>query len=148
MRFSEAKRGRVFIIRLEHGETVHESIELFSREHGINTARVMILGGADRGSRLVVGPEKGDSMPPNPMETILDEVHEIAGVGTIVTDESGAPILHMHIACGRNESSITGCVRAGVRVWHVAEVVLEELVESTALRKKDPITGFKLLNPN
>jgi predicted DNA-binding protein with PD1-like motif len=147
MRFCEAERGRVFIIRLEHGEIIHDTIEQFCREQGVTTARVTILGGADRGSRLVVGPKNGETMPPNPTETTLDEVHEIAGVGTIVADESGVPILHMHVACGRNETTITGCVRTGVRIWHVAEVVLEELTGSTALRKKDPVTGFKLLEP-
>jgi len=32
----------------------------------------------------------------------------------------------MHMACGREEETITGCVRRGVRTWHVLEVILTE----------------------
>ena len=88
----------------------------------------MIAGGADRGSRLVVGPEKGRTEPVVPMEQALVNVHEVAGVGSIFPDESGNPKLHMHVACGRRRSTVTGCVRRGVKVWHVMEVALFELV--------------------
>jgi predicted DNA-binding protein with PD1-like motif len=70
MRWSEAKKGRVFVLRLEHGDVVHESVERFVRENAIAVARVSILGGADRGSRLVVGPANGEASPP---ELMLDE---------------------------------------------------------------------------
>jgi predicted DNA-binding protein with PD1-like motif len=53
----------------------------------------------------------------------------------------------MHLACGREQSTITGCVRRGVKIWHVLEVVITELVDCTAGRPVDPITGFKLLIP-
>ena len=36
---------------------------------------------------------------------------------------------------------------AGVKVWHVLEVVLTELVGSTARRRPDSATGFELLEP-
>jgi predicted DNA-binding protein with PD1-like motif len=81
------------------------------------------------------------------MEHMLDAVHEVAGTGTLFPDEDGNPVLHMHIACGRNDRSITGCVRRGVRVWHVLEVVLTELSDCAAVRAMDPATGFKLLRP-
>jgi predicted DNA-binding protein with PD1-like motif len=81
------------------------------------------------------------------MSHILDNVHEISGTGTIFPDEEGNPVLHMHAACGRKTSSITGCVRAGVKVWHVLEVILVELTGSNASRRLEPETGFKLLQP-
>ncbi len=124
MKYSEAKQGRTFIIRLEDGEILHETIEAFAREHSITAAAVIALGGADAGSKLVVGPEQGRSTPVIPMEHILDDVHEIAGVGTIFPDKDHNPILHVHIASGRDKSTITGCVRRGVKVWQVMEVVL------------------------
>ncbi|MBA3036272.1 MAG: DUF296 domain-containing protein, partial [Desulfobacterium sp.] len=30
MKYSEAKQGRIFVVRLEDGETVHEEIEKFA----------------------------------------------------------------------------------------------------------------------
>lgn len=147
MRYSEAKQGRTFIIRLEDGDVIHEILERFAAENNIKRAHMIIIGGADEGSRLVVGPEQARVAPICPMEHVLNEVHEVSGAGTIFPDETGKPILHMHIACGRNEDSITGCVRKGVKVWHVMEVILTELTDTDAIRARDPVTGFALLTP-
>lgn len=145
MKYSEAKPGRIFVIRLEDGDIVHEAIESFALEHSIRAATLVILGDADKGSRLVVGPEDGRSTPVVPMEFMLENVHEVAGVGTLFPDEDGNPILHMHMACGRNHDTVTGCIRTGVKVWQVMEAILLELTDSTGLRRFDKATGFKLL---
>lgn len=147
MRYSPAQQGRTFVIRLEDGDIIHEEIERFAHEEGISRAALIILGGADEGSRLVVGPEQSRAKPVNPIEHILDGVHEITGTGTIFPNERGEPVLHMHISSGRGASTITGCVRRGVKVWHVMEVILFELTGLTAVRKFDPETGFELLEP-
>ncbi len=147
MKFSEAKPGRIFILRLENGDILHEAIESFAREQQINAAALMVLGGADGGSKLVVGPEQREVRPVVPMEAILGNVHEISGVGTLFPDTAGQPVLHMHIAAGREEKTITGCVRRGVAVWQVMEVVLWELTETSGKRVIDTTTGFELLQP-
>jgi predicted DNA-binding protein with PD1-like motif len=137
MKFSEAKQGRVFVLRLEDGEIVHETVEKFAVENGINAAAVIILGGADRGSRLVVGPLDGQAEKVRPMGTVLGDVHEMTGTGSIFPDEEGSPKLHMHISTGRN----------GVRVWLIAEIIIFELLDSSAVRRLDRSTGFELLDP-
>ena len=147
MKYSQAKQGRIFVIRLEDGEILHETIEGFAADQGIKSAYMIVLGGIDKQSRLVVGPEDGRALPANPMTHDLQEVHEVTGTGTLFPDEDGKPMLHMHVAAGRKESTITGCVRTGVKIWQVAEVVLIELLETTAVRKLEPALGFKLLNP-
>ncbi|MFH0789788.1 MAG: PPC domain-containing DNA-binding protein [Pseudomonadota bacterium] len=147
MKYSQAKQGRIFVIRLEDGEILHETIEAFAARQGIKAAFMIVLGGADSRSCLVVGPEDGRATPVNPLTHDLEEVHEITGTGTLFPDEDGKPMLHMHVAAGRQESTITGCVRTGVKTWQVAEVVLVELLETTAVRKLEPALGFKLLNP-
>jgi predicted DNA-binding protein with PD1-like motif len=147
MKYSQAEQGRVFVIRLEDGETVHEEVERFARAQSISAAALIIIGGATEGSKLVVGPEKGQVHPIKPMEHIIGEVHEIFGTGTLFPDEEGNPILHMHMACGRNNNTVTGCIRSGVKVWQVMEVILYELLGSTGKRVLDPELGLKLLNP-
>ena len=147
MKHSQAQPGRIFVIRLEDGDIVHEEIERLAREESIEAASLTVLGGADQESTLVVGPERGRTTPPVPMEHVLDNVHEVAGVGTLFPDDEGNPVLHMHIACGRTSSTITGCVRRGVKVWQVMEIVLFELIDTTAVRRLDPKTGFALLHP-
>ena len=147
MKFSQARQGRIFVIRLEDGDVVHETIERFAMEQGIHAAALIIIGGADDGSQLVVGPEKGRGATIEPMLQILQQAHEVAGTGTIFPDEDGKPLLHMHMACGRNGETITGCVRQGVKVWHIMEVVLFELVDCTARRVSQPPMGWKFLQP-
>jgi len=147
MKYSQAGFGRVFILRLEDGEILHEEIERFAMEESIKSAAVIAICGADRESRLIVGPKEGRSKTIEPMETLLDEVHEIMGVGTIFPDEQNKPVLHMHASCGRKESTVTGCVRKGVKTWHIMEVVILEITGSNAKRKFDASTGFSLLNP-
>jgi predicted DNA-binding protein with PD1-like motif len=147
MKYSEAKQGRIFVIRLEDGEIVHEKIEQFVQDHNIERATLFAVGGADKGSLLVVGPEESRSNPINPMTHELYDAHEITGTGTLFPDNKGNPILHMHMACGREENTVTGCIRNGVKVWQVMEIIITELLDNTATRQYDPNTGFKLLEP-
>jgi predicted DNA-binding protein with PD1-like motif len=147
MKYSKAEPGRVFVIRLEDGDILHESIERFAREQKITAAALIVLGGADVGSKLVVGPETDRGKPIVPMEYLLPAAHEVTGTGTLFPDPEGVPELHMHISAGRMGESKTGCVRRGVKVWHVMEVVVFELVGSTGRRLLDPESGFQLLVP-
>ncbi len=147
MKYSEAKQGRIFVIRLEDGDIIHEAIERFAREKSIRAAMLIAVGGVDKTSKLIVGPEQGRSTTVVPMEHILTDVHEAAGVGTLFPDEEGKPMIHMHAACGRESATTTGCVRNGVKVWHILEVILIELLDTTGVRVPDPKIGFKLLEP-
>lgn len=147
MKYSQARQGRTFILRLEDGEIVHEVIERFALEQGIKAAAMVIIGGADDGSRLVVGPEEDRGLPLNPMKRSLEHAHEVTGTGTIFEDEQGDPILHMHMACGREGDTTTGCIREGVKVWHVMEVVIFELLTPTAKRVLEAPLNLKLLQP-
>lgn len=147
MKYSEAKHGRVFILRLEDGDVVHETIERFAHEHGSHAAALIAVGGADEGSRFVVGPETGRGKDVNPLEHVLTGVHEVAGTGTLFPNEKGEMIIHMHMAAGRRDQTVTGCIRKGVKVWHVLEVILFELLDSTAVRRFEPATGFELMQP-
>lgn len=147
MKYSQAHPGRIFVVRLEDGEVIHEAIEAFAREQGIRAASLVVLGGADKGSELVTGPEQGRQFPVTPQTHVLEEVHEVTGTGTLFPDEAGNPVLHMHLACGRGDTTVTGCIRKGVNVWQMIEVILHELTESSGVRKTDHVTGFAMLVP-
>jgi len=58
MKYSEAKQGRIFIIRWKT-RCYHQKIEAFADEKGIHSGALIIVGGADKGSKLVVGPADG-----------------------------------------------------------------------------------------
>ena len=122
-------------------------VEAFAKEHGVRAAWLIAVGGADCGSKLVVGPEQGRAAKIVSQLLELDEAHEIAGVGTLFPDEDGTPLIHMHLAAGRNDHAVVGCVRVGVKTWHVLEVIMVELLDTRACRRLDKKLGFKLLQP-
>lgn len=148
MKYTSGEMGRIFVVRLEHGDVVHECLEALARKEEIEAAAVIAVGGADMDSLLVVGPEDGRKIPVRPMTRLLHEAHEVVGTGTIFPDDAGRPMLHMHMACGRKERTITGCVRSGVKTWHVLEFIVIEIKGCRARRLADPLIGFKLLEPD
>ena len=95
----------------------------------------------------MVGPKNPESeaVPVEPVVTLLSGVSEVAGVGTIFRNEEGKPKLHMHASFGRGEKAITGCVRMGVDVWRIGEVIVLELADAAARRIVDKQTGFEML---
>ena len=145
MKYAEAKMGRVFVLRLHDGDRFPKVLESFAVEKNVSQALCFFLGGAKENSRVVVGPKDWRTFPPEPMVTLLEGVHEACGVGTIFADEEGKPKLHMHTSFGRSENTITGCVRLGVEVWQIGEVVMLELVCEKACRVKNKETGFEFL---
>ena len=137
MNYTEANLNRIFILRLHNDEILHEVIEKFAAEKQIKSALCFFLGGAQDKSKVVVGPKDGKAMPPEPMIALIKGVHEGMGVGTIFADEEGKPKLHMHASFGRNDNVVTGCVRLGVAVWQIGEIVI-----LTQMRGNE--TGLKL----
>jgi len=148
MKYSQAKQGRVFVVRLEDGDVLHASLEKLAEKEGVERAYVQVVGGADKGSILITGPEHGRADKIIPMTKELDEMHEIVGNGTIFPDINGKPKLHLHIACGRKEQTICGEIREGVKVWHIVEVIIVELLENKSLRLLDRELDLQLLNAN
>ena len=145
MQFTEAKLGRIFVLRLHNGDRLPDVLESWAAEKNISSALCFFLGGAKENSRVVVGPKNGSAIPPEPMVTLLNGVHEACGVGTIFANEEGKPKLHMHTSFGRDENTVPGCVRLGVEVWEIGEVIVIELAEVQARRVIDKKTNFEFL---
>ncbi len=145
MKYSEANLGRIFILRLEHGEKLPVTIEDFAQSKDILRGMCILVGGIDEDSQIVCGPEDGKADAPVPIIEKINDVHEVAGVGTIFPDEQGKPKLHMHAALGREDKARVGCIRPGVNTWLIGEVIILEIKDSHSIRKKDPKAGFELL---
>jgi predicted DNA-binding protein with PD1-like motif len=146
MKYSEGQIGRVFVLSLDDGDQLPRAIEDFAADKGIKSGMCILVGGIDDGGTIVVGPRNRETMPPDPMLFKLSGVHEVAAIGTLFPDESGKPKLHMHAALGRDGATSTGCIRPGVDVWKLGEVVLLEILNSSARRRMDPATGFAVLD--
>lgn len=144
MQYREGKLGRVFILRLEEGEPLNDSIEIFAREKQVSHGLAFFLGGSADGSQVVVGPEANrDKIIP--MIHPLQGEQEMLALGTLIPNEDGEPVLHMHGAAGREGRATVGCTRAGVNVWLIGEVVLLEILGADSARRQKDATGFQLL---
>ena len=128
MRSAEMRGGRIFVLQLEEGEILHESIEAFCVSNDVRSATVMAVGGVGPGSEFVVGPESPVGDVIIPQTYVLDDPCELTGVGTVFPDRDGVPVMHMHGSVGRSGWSVTGCFRKRMVVWLTMEVVIRELV--------------------
>jgi predicted DNA-binding protein with PD1-like motif len=146
MKACEGRLGRVFVIRLDDGDVVPDSIELFAEENGVSIAHVILVGGI-RDGEVVVGPRRSDERPPQPMLLPIDGAHEVVGVGVLAPGEGGRPVLHIHAALGRSGKTTSGCLRPGVTIWIVGEVILYEILDAKVARVRDEESGFALLEP-
>ncbi len=145
MQYSQGTIGRIFALKLEGGDRLPDAVEDFARDHEVRSAMVIYVGGAGATSRLVVGPEENTGDDIVPILCTLGGIQEALAVGTLFADENGHPKMHMHAATGREGTATVGCTRAGLDVWLIGEVILLELAGIGGLRKKDPKTGFEIL---
>lgn len=142
MDYTQGGLGRVFVARLEDGESVYQAVETIARREGVSSGVVWALGGMRRG-KVVTGPETPTGrIEPHYQE--FDDARELVGIGTVFLQE-GAPSLHFHAGIGRGDSALVGCPRAGMSVFLVLEVVILELLGLQAARVMDDEAGLRLL---
>ncbi|MDV0446257.1 hypothetical protein MsAg5_00860 [Methanosarcinaceae archaeon Ag5] len=131
--------GRVFTIRIDHGEDILESIKTVAVREKIKIANFVLLGAVETGN-LVVGP-KENVRPPNKLWISYDDAHEIVGVGNLFW-EKGAPVLHIHAGLGKGSDARVGCVRLENKAFMVTEVFMYELTGFEAERVWSEEEGF------
>lgn len=146
MRGAELVQGRTFVLRLEDGEVLHDTVESFCRENGILRAAVGVVGAVDKGSQMVCGPSVPIEGEIRPCIVTLPEKCEVTGFGTVFPDSDGNPLLHIHGSVGREGFAATGDLRPRMVAWLVLEVVITELVGEGPVRlESDPRIAGKLL---
>jgi len=141
MHCAEGRPGRIFVVRIDHGEDLLEVLTQFIREKEIHCGTVQVLG-ALRNGHLVTGPEQM-ALPPTPHWEEIDGGWEILGLGSISWGEDG-PHIHLHSAAGRGAHSLAGCLRDQAKVYIVVEAVIIEIAGIHAVRSPDLATGLQL----
>ncbi|MBP2029873.1 putative DNA-binding protein with PD1-like motif [Methanohalophilus levihalophilus] len=131
--------GRVFVLKMDHGDNILDEIETFANAESITSAFIFMLGALSEGN-VVVGPEK-NQMPPTPMWFRFSDAHEIIGVGNIFK-ENGKPRIHLHAALGRDGNTNTGCIREKNEAFMVTEILVLEVDGLEAERVHDEERGF------
>ena len=89
MHYTEGRMGRVFVLRLEDGERLNDTLEAFAREHSLAHALAFYLGGSASGSTVVVGPDTERPDAVVPLLHMLQGSQEVLALGTLVPDEAG-----------------------------------------------------------
>jgi predicted DNA-binding protein with PD1-like motif len=141
MRYSQARMGRIFVARVDHGEDfLGEMHHILGRE-GISRALMLLLGALREGS-LVTGPEE-PVVPPSPHWVEFGGGWEVVGIATVYPGEDG-PAIHLHGSLGRGERALTGCLRDRAETYLVMEVVIFELLDFPVTRNRDETTGLIL----
>jgi predicted DNA-binding protein with PD1-like motif len=139
MEYVKGSIGRVFTVRMDHGDDLLHGLESIARVEGIRSAMFLLLG-AVREASLVVGP-KESKVPPEVQWVNFQDVHEVLGAGNIFY-ENGQPKIHLHAAAGRGTEPKVGCLRGKSEIFMVAEVFILELTGIAAERMFDADRGF------
>ena len=143
MQYSEGSLGRVFVLRMDDGEDMLESIQKFVKEKCIESGMMFFLGAMKEG-RAVTGPEK-PVIPPIPHFETFDSAWEVFGMATVYPSTEG-PKIHIHSSMGRGRAALVGCIRDKAQVYLIVEAVLIEFKGLGARRELDERTGLYLLS--
>ena len=141
MQYTEGKPGRVFIVRVDHGEDLIATLMQFITENRINVGYIRFIGALQSG-RIVTGPEEL-CLPPDPHSESFSGGWEVIGMATI-TPDNGHPRLHLHASIGRGTQVLTGCLRGEIITYIVIEAVITELIGVNVQSEQDPATGLYL----
>lgn len=140
MRSAEISEGRRIVVVLDPGDEVIESIQEACREHGIRSGTLPVFLGAFTSVTLIGTREAVvDPEAPMPQRTVVRWV-EGSGSGTVASDETGTPLVHLHASVGDKADAALGYaghVIAAV-THYTAELVIEEILEPQLIRQADP----------
>ena len=144
MRYTEGSVGRVFYVRVDHGEDLLETLQNFVAEKGIHSGIIQFLGAVEEGM-IVTGPHH-PVLPPEPCRESYKNGWEVVGIATI-TPGPDRPHLHYHASAGRGREALIGCLREKALTYIIVEAVVMEILGTRIQHLFDPRTGLDLPLP-
>ncbi len=138
MDYRKGSTGRLFAVRIDHGEDVIEELSKLAAKENISSAFFIMLGALGE-AELVTGP-KEKAIPPTTVWSKFSDAREIIGAGNIFL-ENGEPKIHLHGAAGSSKGMVMGCFRRKMQAFMVVEVFIVEM-DIKAERKFDGKIGF------
>ena len=128
-----------YLIRLEAGEEVIESLKRFANEHGVGFAALWAIGAF---KRVTLG--YFDATANTYHHRAVEEQVEVLNLsGTISRGENDAPVVHAHVTVGRSDCHTLGGHLAEATVNPTLEIAMI-VAPATIHRSRDPVTGLML----
>lgn len=126
--------ARYYVLRLQPGDDLRESLERFTHDHGLRAAFIVTCAGSLEAAAIRFA-DKADAT------TILDKFEIVSLTGTLSPDGP-----HLHIALSDSSGhTVGGHVVKGCRIYTTAEIVIGELDDVGFTRELDPRTRSKEL---
>jgi predicted DNA-binding protein with PD1-like motif len=131
--------GDRWMIRLETGEELLESLGRFAEERGVHSAAVGMGIGQLREATL--GYWNGQKYESN----VWEEATELISLAGSIAEDDGRPSVHLHASLGlRTHATVSGHVLRGT-VGLLAEVLVETFPSRTFSRPLDESLGLRTL---
>lgn len=133
------KTGETYVIRLDRGERVIESITKFAKEKGIQSAFFQAIGGVDNA-------EIGyyDLKQQKYFFRVYEDELELVSMNGNIAMTDGAPLVHAHAVVADTQGVCTGGHVKEMRISISFEMVLQPFRDEID-RMHDKETGLKLL---
>ena len=121
------KFGSTWMLRIDAGEEIVESLKAMCAREGIRLAQVSAIGAADKAS----------------VREDLEGFMEIANLSGSVTEMNGEPYIHLHAALADQRNAVHGGHVISMRVGATCEMFVQAL-EGSVTRVKDEGLGINL----
>nr|PZN09595.1 MAG: DNA-binding protein [Caldicoprobacter oshimai] len=139
--FSTQEIGRIFVLRLDQGDMVLESINELIVKEGIKDA--VVVSGIGTLDRCTLHMVMTTGYPPvEHFERWEDKPLELASIDGIIAD--GKP--HLHAVVSDREKAYAGHLENGCRVLYLAEIVIVEVKSLDLTRVPNDKNILKLIS--
>ena len=132
------KYGNTFMVRMDLGEDIIESLRKLCEKEHILLGRVEAIGAADHAVIGVYDLEKKEYYPEK-----LDEFMEIVSLNGNITAMDDQPYIHLHAALADQQHGIHGGHVLEMRVGATCEMFVSVL-DGKVNRQKDEKLGINL----
>ena len=132
------KFGSTYMLRIDVGEEIIESLKAMCAREGIRLAQVSAIGAADKASVGVY-----DLAEKRYHREDLEGFMEIANLSGSVTEMNGEPYIHLHGALADQRNVLHGGHVISMRVGATCEMFVQA-VDGTVTREKDEGLGINL----
>lgn len=137
--FVAANKGKVYILRLDQGDYVLESICQLIKEKNIRHG--VVVSGIGTLDRCVMHMVTSTGYPPQEYFTRWEnQALELLSLQGIIAD--GCP--HLHMVVSDKEKAYGGHLEEGCRILYLGEVVIQE-IEDTDIRRVPNEKGIMML---